>query len=138
MVSFRNLMIDVCGRTVTVHKSSRRRLTSLLDRLGVEYRPPPIGHPFDDATLQLATEEDLNMLLLVVYGEVVESSSLCRRPPPNTSGGRRVWFSPPSPATREEAPRPIQTMRTTPDPDVASFLIRYLTDQTEALKKIVV
>jgi hypothetical protein len=122
MVSFKNLMIDVCGRTVTVHKSSKVRLINVLNALGISHQEPPIGHPFQNATLQLSTEEDLNLFLLATYGEMVDSTTLCRRPPPIVKNINRQWFA--SPPSFFPSPSP------SPSLDVLNPILQYLNNST--------
>ncbi len=78
--TFRNLVIDVWGLTVTVHPSDKERLKAFFDSFGIPHGHPPIGHPFENATAQLFSYLDLNVLLLATYGEMIDSRALCRRP----------------------------------------------------------
>lgn len=100
-LNFRNLLVDVCGRTVTVHPSDKKKLKAFFNSMDISYGYPPIGHPFQNATVQLFSHEDLNLLLLVTYGEMIDSSALCRRPSPQyiRSGGSSGGNCPTCPRT---------------------------------------
>ena len=89
---FEKVMIDVCGMTVTHENPSDLKL--LLRKIGVEFKRPPIGHPFEHATVQVSSPEDMNLLLLYLYGDAVDATQLCRRPPRPRSDARIVYTQP--------------------------------------------
>lgn len=74
-------LVDVCGLTVTSRtRSEERQLHQTLHDLQIQFGAPPIGHPFQDASVQLFSVLDLNLLLLSVYGTTVDDPDrLCRR-----------------------------------------------------------
>ena len=86
------VVVDVCGLTVSTSAHSLHKLRRLFRQCGIEYGAPPLGHPLESRTIRLRSMDDMNMVLLLLYGEVVDCEGLCRlratvpsqpRPPPS-------------------------------------------------------
>lgn len=75
------VVVDVCSRTATTHRS-RLWLTTMLSKSGIAYLGAPLGHPLESRTVRLASLEDMNLLLLILYGEVVDADDMCLRSTP--------------------------------------------------------
>jgi hypothetical protein len=119
-------LIDVCGQTITVKKSNKKKLIRFLTALDISFGVPPIGHPFQNSTVQLFSEEDLNLVLLTIYGEMVDSSSLCRRPQPIVKNTGRSFSQPSSIIVSPSLPQ-------SPLKEKSNLLTEYLKNQTASI-----